>query len=158
MNKEFRVWDDFQKKMSYGDKGKDLTVAFTNGKLSEVTLDDNEKSCGWSAVPIDLERGNRYFTQQWTGLTDSTGKKIFEGDIIKWDDASEGKYWRVAQVIWNLEGCWAFRTIPKQCIGAMTNYSHDFRMGSFIYSPNPSAHGNVLEIIGNIFGNPELLK
>ncbi len=75
MNKEFRVWDAYQCKMSYGDKNKDLTIAFTNGKLSEVSLDDNENSCGWSAVPIDLERANRYFAQQYTGLTDSIGKK-----------------------------------------------------------------------------------
>lgn len=83
MIKKFRIWDAFQQKMSYGDKGKDLTVAFTNGKLSEVSLDDNERSCGWSAVPIDLERGNRYFAQQWTGLTDSTGMEIYEGDIVE---------------------------------------------------------------------------
>lgn len=97
--------------------------------------------------------------QQYTGLTDSTGKKIFEGDIVRWDDASQGNYWRVAQVVWCEGGCWAFNIIPNKSINCFPNgRSHLFRMGSFIYTPNLSEHGNVLEVIGNIFQNPELLK
>lgn len=155
MNKEFRIWDAYLKQMTFG---AGLSVEFTDGKLSAVDYSDKETSCGWSAVWGDIKKGERYFVNQYTGLTDSTGKKIFEGDILKWDDASGGKYWRVAQVIWNPKGCWTFRTLPNQCIGTMTDYTHDFNMGNFIYSPNTSEHGNVMEVLGNIFENPELLS
>lgn len=97
--------------------------------------------------------------QQYTGLTDSTGKKIFEGDIIKWDDASNGKYWRVAQVIWHERGSWCFRIIPNKSVNCFPHRrTNDFMMGNFIYSPNPNEHGNVLQVIGNIFETPELVK
>lgn len=97
--------------------------------------------------------------QQYTGLTDSTGKKIFEGDIIKWDDASNGKYWRVSQVIWHERGSWCFRIIPNKSVNCFPHgRTNDFMMGNFIYSPNPNEYGNVLQVIGNIFETPELLK
>lgn len=128
MNKEFRVWDAYQCKMSYGGKNKDLTIAFTNGKLSEVSLDDNENSYGWSAVPIDLERANRYFAQQYTGLTDSTGKKIFEGDIVGYNQ-------RKWEVIWNDGGFF------------------EIKDGEYLWEVC-----NKMEVIGNIFETPELIK
>ena len=128
MNKEFRVWDAFQRKMSYADKNKDLTVAFTNGKLTEVSFDDNENSCGWSAVPIDLERANRYFAQQFTGLTDSSGHKIFEGDIV----GHNQKKW---EVVWNDGGFF------------------EIKDGEYLWEVC-----NKMKVIGNIFETPELLK
>lgn len=152
---KYRIWDAYLKILT---QKEGLTVGFTDGKLSEVSFNDKENYSRWSAMDQDLERGNRFFAQEFTGLADSTGKDVYEGDFVKWDDASDGKYWRVAQVIWNEKGGWTFRTIPSKCIGSCTQYERDFNMTNFIYSPNPSAHGNVLQIIGNIYETPEFLE
>jgi uncharacterized phage protein (TIGR01671 family) len=83
---------------------------------------------------------------QFTGLHDRNGKEIYEGDVVRWDDASAGKYWRVAEVVCK-PGHYTFRT-----------EKHDFDMGSFIYCPDTAAHCNVMEVIGNIHENPDLIK
>lgn len=95
---------------------------------------------------------------QFTDLLDSQGVEIWEGDVVRWDDASKGRYWRVAEVVWHEVGAWCYRTIPGLCAGALTSYSADFKMGSFIYTPDSSKYGNVLEVLGNVHQNPELLK
>lgn len=129
---KFRVWDQERKEM-----------------LEDVQ-DYPNPFCDW-------QLDNSYILMQYTGLLDKNSKEIFESDVIRWDDASGGKYWRVAQVLWGEQGCWVFRTIKGKCINCYEDYSHDFQMGSFIYTPDTSSHGNVMEILGNIYENPDLL-
>jgi len=132
---KFRAWDKLKKEMD------------TDGFYRLGRFFDLHDSAGTDSVIM-----------QSTGLTDQNGVEIYEGDVIRWDDASKGKRWRVAQVVWSEKGCWCFRTIPGQCLNCYKDYSYDFTMGSFIYTPDTGAHGNVLEIIGNIYQNPELLS
>lgn len=88
----------------------------------------------------------------FTGLTDKSGKDIYEGDIVKWDDCSKGKYWRFAVVEINPDiqfNCSAISEIDN--IKNSTKYC--FKYGNFIYKDTC----NHFEIIGNIHDNPELL-
>lgn len=71
---------------------------------------------------------------QYTGLTDKNGKKIFEGDIVKW-------YMNFV-VVW--QRC---HYVLKKDVN---NESLDYVLSCF--------SGNELEVIGNIHDNPELLK
>lgn len=80
---------------------------------------------------------------QYTGLKDKNGKEIYEGDIVHIPDDWEEYGWASGE-----------------------NYEIDFKDGRFRLKPKykPNAIGydlentNELEIIGNIYDNPDLLE
>ena len=92
-----------------------------------------------------------YIIQQYTGLTDSKGNHIYEGDIIKehhfedWGDKIGYEY--IGIVVYK-------------------EYSDDILYAGYKTIPaknqNTKFRGNAIqsdcEVIGNIFENPELLK
>jgi uncharacterized phage protein (TIGR01671 family) len=89
---------------------------------------------------------------QLTGLLDRNGKEIYEGDIVRWDDCSNGKYWRFSVVEINPDI--RFNCQPISAINGVKNSADCvFNYGNFIYKRTQ----DFLEIIGNIHDNPELL-
>lgn len=80
---------------------------------------------------------------QYTGLTDRNGKRIFEGDTLRYDDGEEYDDNERAVVIWEDSGFWL-------------EY-HNGQTEPWL--EQDWAHSNVyLEVIGNIHDNPEILK
>ena len=79
---------------------------------------------------------------QYTGLTDKNGRKIFEGDIVVFADFFDDKIHR-GEVYWCDSAFWF------DC----TETEGDEGMYSLAY-----ISVNVLEVIGNIYDNPELLE
>lgn len=84
---------------------------------------------------------------QYTGLIDKNGKKIFEGDIIKYKNTDGIKFNGVAltvigKVVYNEKNA-SFAISGKDEIGAK----------HYDYFPIKN-----IEVIGNIHDNPELLK
>ena len=71
---------------------------------------------------------------QYTGLTDKNGQRIFEGDICKHRSNYSGNF--IISVVTYTDGCFL----------AMADNNSGFNLS------------DKLEVIGNIYDNPELLK
>ena len=93
--------------------------------------------------------GKLYFVDpdtvcQYTGLTDKNGRKIFEGDILK----------RVLLPTKRIENNFRIAFVPvKSCFSAI---DLDGSNVTFISDYINSSYE--IEVIGNIFDNPELLE
>ena len=88
---------------------------------------------------------------QYTGLTDKNGTKIFEGDIVKCTD-TQYDYEFIAVVLFgnpNGEYNWGFQL--KRISGAGVNTD-------ILLWVEMEETGALIEVIGNIHDNPELLK
>lgn len=83
------------------------------------------------AYDAELQLADNYELMQYTGLKDKNGREIYEGDVVK------NEYWKVMEVQYD----------PR---------SAAFGVGDNYFGTIGS--GKTLEVIGNIFDNPELLE
>jgi len=141
---KFRAWDEQKKVMHYdfefirsGTEGDDWIVF----KSDKQKLDDK------TAIFHPLE--NPYFQQQleimqFTGLLDKNGKEIYEGDI--------------ANITYNCMRFSRFMDVTDRGVMEWIDKSAQwgFKVENSIL--NEEMQDLKIEVIGNIYENPELLK
>ena len=117
-----------------------------------ITWDDNQfDRCVPPNKCYEIETFDEIILIKPTGLTDVSGKEIYVGDIVKWGHlkGSEENHIRIAVV--KIEPDIKFEIINYKQDFAGQNRT--FHYGSFAYKNT----NDCLEIIGNIFENPNLL-
>ena len=107
----------------------------------------------------DWDEVNPETVGQYTGLTDKNGKKVFEGDIIKAEfkpqNYKEPPY-AIGNVVFENGTFKIAVSVSKNSSEYKTFENKDVR--SFSIEHNFLDRHYVLEVIGNVFDNPELLK
>lgn len=125
---KFRAWDKLVKIM--------LPVGDIDTSYKLVYLEeDNGYRCERDFDEIEL--------MQFTGLKDKNGKEIYEGDIVKFSDCDDDVY--VTPVVWD-----------KSCACFGLSFSGKYPI-SFDYLEEFYTELKDIEVVGNIYENPELL-
>ena len=117
-------------------EGKENSYIITNVKVTDE-WEDSEIGAdviGYLVAPETI--------CQDTGLTDKNGRKIFEGDIVRYTDEVIGKE-KVDEIKYN-ETHAAFCRLHKSEMGLQYLFIDE-------------AIANKIEVIGNTFDNPELI-
>jgi uncharacterized phage protein (TIGR01671 family) len=141
---KFRVWN-----------GAEMVTDVTVGKFgvfyvnpSNNGLDERDSA---SLTPFTTKYHNETPVMQFTGLKDKNGVEIYEWDIVRWDDGSNGAYWRIAEVFWDhTEALFSYRIVDT--INCNLQKGKVFG-GNFMYRD-----GSQLEVIGNLYQSPELIQ
>lgn len=153
MNRElkFRLWNIEDK-------------VWDNPALLEVfnddgTLEPYEYSVKAGELnPLYIPKEN-YVIQQYTGLKDKNGQEIYDGDVIKVDtfDSNDKKSTITESVVWGEYGddeyvdkleCWMMGGYPLSSVA---------KSWGVRYNASETESGS-LEVVGNIFENPEMIK
>ena len=122
---------------------------FFRGKRNGEWIEGNSLTKGkYTFVGNEDSKGNVNFEEIdpetlgiWTGLTDKNGRKIFEGDIVKYKSGSDCFFHKVVFETRNYCGYF----------GIVISETETWGFGMEVPP-------NLFEVVGNIYDSPELLE
>lgn len=126
---KFRAWDKKYKEMI-----PDIWIAPEYGWL---VLSDND-----ALAERERPGEDQIILMQYTGLKDKNGKEIYEGDVVKIVHPFKNRKY-IGEIIWD-----------EWCFNGKDFYFTHFDYPSEIFSQGTE----YIEIIGNVYENPELIK
>lgn len=104
---------------------------------------DDTLLLSYDEIAFDEVPASDFIIMQSTCLFDKNGNEIFEGDIVKFSDCDDDVY--VTPVVWDKN---------YACFGV--SFSGKYPM-SFDYLEEFYTELKDIEVVGNIYENPELL-
>ena len=125
---KFRVWDKVTKRIHICGEDIHDTISFEI-ETNKAYYYNLQNGCG------SLREDSDYVLMQYTGLKDKNGKEIYEGDIVYIIPEDE-----TGVIEWDNESA-RYIVIYDNIITDFDNW-----------------YGKDLEVIGNIYDNPELLE
>ena len=131
---KFRAWDKTAKKFV-----DDFSLR-ENGDLQFY----NEKTLKWVSMPKE-----RYVLMQYTGLKDKNGKEIYKGDVVRHDYAKGEEFPSNGLMVVGSETPDGVRIVGFEMFDSRSSTTYSF--------DTTGEYDVDVEIIGNIYENPELL-
>lgn len=136
---KFRAWDKARKQMISSDKILKICFLGTNHTPNLIVYTDREINHFEEIRERDKKYCNEFELLQYTGLKDKNEKEIFEGDIFVHNNHK-------FEVVWD----------STRFIGLDNDKSGN---GCCCYVDSHYKDGSSsIEVIGNIYENPELLE
>lgn len=149
MKTKFRAWDKYLKKMFHNvnpifdDDGNLDFIIYEYGNTGYNMIEIDVKK--WdSAMLYHYERAIPVELMQYTGLNDSNGVEIFEGDLLSIQIVRDAK--KTVTIVFE-DGAFG---VKDELFG--WGYGKEF------YPLKTIINNHKVEIIGNIHENPELLE
>ncbi|MEH6944389.1 YopX family protein [Bacillus sp. JJ722] len=136
-----RAWDNVKNRMYYVGEEEDVVFSFDSNGIVATDITEDEE---------EFKTLHHLKYMQFTGLTDKNGNEIYEGDID-----SDG---RNLSVICYIEKYGAYCAVPSDLYlheDYEDKVTYEYGYDCYFHNATPERY---LNIIGNIYENPELIQ
>lgn len=163
----------FRGKAANRENGRSYRTSYKNGDWVYGLLTDTENYAGFAEMTnTDGVQGievDKRTVGQFTGVTDKNGKRIFEGDVVRYNTFDDFNCHSIVKFGEYEQDGSAGEYNPRSCIGwycEVDNFTAPdwaeedptFFFNSYLEQQNLLEVNDDCEVIGNIYDNPELVR